>query len=1007
MSRTTAFRFAFPLLLVVAVVSGQNPANKPADPTDVDGKQPVIPEAASQPPPESTQSEANHFLLAWPPANDAVWAFSKSQGQWAKQEIDPPATKTSAPAIKGDIAVWHVGDKYYAYSAQTANWDTLTVSGDISRSFLMGSDLAVVTSGSKEFYFAVQTGRWSDQKPKAAPPTAPPLDRLPSPNTLGQNVDPATDPPLLSPALPVGVAPSGRYVASGNIIINWTKEFDVVWGFSKSVGKWARQEMNPPASGPPSDAPIISNDIAVWKVGSTLYAFSGAVGRWDVLKLPEDHKSAAGSGRPLVDDNLAVGQVGSRYYGYSGEIGRWDVLNLPEGHSPPPVLDSGFARIHDGDDVYTFAASSGRWSSPQGKEAAIENPPGESRVEIYHLRHARAAAVERILRQLVVGVDSIVADERTNALYVRGSANRLSEVESLLQRLDQPATPAEQKAVGQSSALSHADAAASVAERTKQYEAKEQEAAIIVQQLRAAKELRPGHEAMLRTNLKSVVTQSFQLRQKLHEAELAHLTSRIRGIEQTIQARQKIADQIIDRRVKELLDPNLQWDADRSPGHPPGGSAPREAGVTRSATAADATSAASPPPRITYGKWYPAEAEQIWSALGIKVRQLTPEEWGSSKLRGALIITEIEENRPNQNLRVGDLIVALQSVGGAPGIRKATLEIRRGDETFPVTVEFSSAPPQAASASPGRTPPPGGTPATSTSPPSELTSARAYRDKLRQRWEALEALYSGGKSRLEDILQAAGELGQAESAAAATTDERRTALQEHVERVKRIKAIVEEKYKQQVEPVQNFLAAEAAVIKAEAQLAESDRPRVDVLAPGIKEDSTPAVGLEPPIIPPTAKGGQSLILRTADEFEQRLRDAEKRVADIKEQLNIVGNPATKIRLQPQIDRQLREPERRLAFIREEYAAQLRLLELELLDAESSVQSAGKERDDKKTLVDSGEYPITTLREAQRAYDAARLRLDKAKTLLDLYRKADPKAPAAEPPAKSDPPAQPT
>ena len=67
-----------------------------------------------------------------------------------------------------------------------------------------------------------------------------------------------------------------------------------------------------------------------------------------------------------------------------------------------------------------------------------------------------------------------------------------------------------------------------------------------------------------------------------------------------------------------------------------------------------------------------------------------------------------------------------------------------------------------------------------------------------------------------------------------------------------------------------------------------------------------------------------------------------------------------------------------------------------------MQSAGKERDDTKTLFDSGTIPVTKAREAQRAYDAARLRLEKARTLLDLYRKADPKSTPAEPPAAAEP-----
>src|SRR5262245_143573 len=124
---------------------------------------------------------------------------------------------------------------------------------------------------------------------------------------------------------PKSAGPPSRYITSKGVMISWSEAKDIAWGFSKSLGRWAEQKLDPPATDP-----------------------RGMV----------------------VDDDLAVWRVGSVYYAFSGEAGRWNILRLPEGHTPPPILDTGFARVHDGDDVYTFANSTGRWSSPKDSTAS-------------------------------------------------------------------------------------------------------------------------------------------------------------------------------------------------------------------------------------------------------------------------------------------------------------------------------------------------------------------------------------------------------------------------------------------------------------------------------------------------------------------------------------------------------------------------------------------------------------------------------------------------------------
>jgi outer membrane protein TolC len=82
------------------------------------------------------------------------------------------------------------------------------------------------------------------------------------------------------------------------------------------------------------------------------------------------------------------------------------------------------------------------------------------------------------------------------------------------------------------------------------------------------------------------------------------------------------------------------------------------------------------------------------------------------------------------------------------------------------------------------------------------------------------------------MLQAATEAAEAHIAAAADEDERIAARKELVDRLKRIKDIVEAKFNANVEPKQSLLTVEAALLKAEAELAtKSQKPVVTSAAP--------------------------------------------------------------------------------------------------------------------------------------------------------------------------------
>jgi hypothetical protein len=572
---------------------------------------------------------------------------------------------------------------------------------------------------------------------------------------------------------PPGIEPSALYIAGKEVIVTWSEPKDVVWAFSKKLGKWTKQEFDPPATG-----------------------------------------------MPIVGDSVVVWQVGSNYYAFSGESGRWDVLRLKSGRSPKFSLQDYYAIVNDGEEGFIFANSSGRWSSPKDEVNANDSAPPESDLKVVTLRHARPADAERIVNQLFAReLNSLAADERSNALIVRAPAKVLAEIEALIVRLDKPAAEpaawsAADKAAPQppptwqsSTGLSHSELDKKSREELQElFNSKERQSALLsreIQQLQATQPVDKQRIEKLTADLRAIVTESFAAGQYLRHKENFEIQQRAVRIWQTLENRFKIADQIIDRRVKDLLNPDLQWEnAQTSTAEP-----------------------ASARPKVSYGVWHP-DAEKVFTALGLKVRPLSDDELTSPKDRNLLKITEILPGSPADRLQVGDLIVALQTTGGPNKSTRAQLEIRRDKEThkeqFPVLVEFPSLPSSSDDGRPalqteGRWEP------SASSSVADLTAARAYRDKLRERWQAIEQLFDSGRWQFDDMVRSAKELGEAELAAAASPNERRDARQQYVDRLKTLKSYVDDRFENDVEPIQTKLAMDATLLKAEAELAAEKR----------------------------------------------------------------------------------------------------------------------------------------------------------------------------------------
>lgn len=186
-------------------------------------------------------------------------------------------------------------------------------------------------------------------------------------------------------------------------------------------------------------------------------------------------------------------------------------------------------------------------------------------LKVFSLQHVEATTAASIVSQLF-GPDSltVAVEARGNTLIARGDEARLAEVETLLLRMDEKPTGD----AAPRSSPAEANPPADVESREVQYRELEKHTsatAAELQQLRTKQADSHPQVKALQDRLRQQVTAAFEARQRWQNAELDQLRARLAAIEQSLDARERIRDTIIDRRVEELLDPDLHWESGDSP----------------------------------------------------------------------------------------------------------------------------------------------------------------------------------------------------------------------------------------------------------------------------------------------------------------------------------------------------------------------------------------------------------------------------------------------------------
>lgn len=251
------------------------------------------------------------------------------------------------------------------------------------------------------------------------------------------------------------------------------------------------------------------------------------------------------------------------------------IVSIPLSNEESPATDKGKVRPPDVVEtmktVYTdhrmkggdeLAAHNKAVSSDNGQ--ATDKPSEARSVEVFALKFVDAASIVPTLEQLLRDDIRVVVKPETNKLIFSGTIAALDEFRKLVVLLD--VNPEEQKDEAKVPRTKNATSPAEIDQARRAYESSERIAFQIASEIRRLKETPPTQEpspfniAAMQDNLRLQVSRSFRSRQTLQEAELAVIEAQLHEARESIAMRNRIEDQIIERRVADLLNPNLKWD---------------------------------------------------------------------------------------------------------------------------------------------------------------------------------------------------------------------------------------------------------------------------------------------------------------------------------------------------------------------------------------------------------------------------------------------------------------
>ena len=185
-------------------------------------------------------------------------------------------------------------------------------------------------------------------------------------------------------------------------------------------------------------------------------------------------------------------------------------------------------------------------------------------IRVFRLQNRTSKEMFLVIREVFDKSAQITVDDRSNSLIVVASPPIMQKVTDFITEMESQADAA--NAVDRP-AISRTGATNSVAqfpsdERDAEFDRQAKQVAL---QIRTA---RPNEKAKLKKELEAITRKQFEHRQNRRREEFDSLGQRVERLKSSYQRRQAHQDEVIQRRINELLDPNtdLRWDETETTG---------------------------------------------------------------------------------------------------------------------------------------------------------------------------------------------------------------------------------------------------------------------------------------------------------------------------------------------------------------------------------------------------------------------------------------------------------
>ena len=137
----------------------------------------------------------------------------------------------------------------------------------------------------------------------------------------------------------------GSYVSGDSLVIAYSSTGRVLTGYSTTTGRENTLRIAPDGPDEIRVTPVVGSGLAAIQVEGPkverIAVFSAADGEWH----PQDLREPTSRAVPMIGANMAAYRIGDRIYAFSGEANRWDVLELPD---EPPAPEEGMMGMMPG-----------------------------------------------------------------------------------------------------------------------------------------------------------------------------------------------------------------------------------------------------------------------------------------------------------------------------------------------------------------------------------------------------------------------------------------------------------------------------------------------------------------------------------------------------------------------------------------------------------------------------------------------------------------------------------